>query len=344
MLKIDRSAKKFVRLSDNSLSKVDLQERYDIQRMIRQSPAEFFAEIGEKFLLIGEEICPTEFCHVRIDLLALDSLGSAVVIEIKRGSDRLQLLQALSYAGMLAKWQPDRFITERSTLTNKTTEEVRDEIDEFLAEDAQAIGQSQRIILLAEGYDFEVLVTAEWLNEQYGVDIRCYRLVLSADGTSEYVNCVCIYPPPELTQHAEARGGARGGPPKPARWTKWDDALKQVSNQDLVKFYKDELQKGRDSYLRKRSLRYRIQGKIRWTVLARQNLAYVWQHGRFQDDAKFWGGKLTESQEVKPVKENTRLRFFLSSSTDFERFRAAVTGELTQVAFLDEDAAKAAME
>ncbi len=267
-----------------------------------------------------------------------------MVIEIKRGSNRFQLLQALSYAGMLAKWQPDRFITERSTLTNKTSEEVRDEIDEFLAEDAQAIGQSQRIILLAEGYDFEVLVTAEWLNEQYGVDIRCYRLVLSADGTSEYVNCVCIYPPPELTQHAEARGGTRGGPTKPARWTNWDDALKQVSNQDLVKFYKDELQKSRDSYLRKRSLRYRIQGKIRWTVSVRQNLAYVWQHGRFQDDAKFWGGKLKESQEVKPVKENTRLRFVLSSSTDFERFLAAITGELTQVAFLDEDAANAAME
>ncbi len=70
MLKIDRSAKKFVRLSHNSLSEVELQERYDIQRMIRQSPAEFFAEIGEKLLLVGEEICPTEFCDDRIDLLA----------------------------------------------------------------------------------------------------------------------------------------------------------------------------------------------------------------------------------------------------------------------------------
>jgi hypothetical protein len=344
MLKIDRSAKKFTRLNHNSLSQVELQERYDIQRMIRQSPAEFFAEIGERLLLVGEEICPADFCDDRIDLLALDSLGSAVVIEIKRGSNRFQLLQALAYAGMIAKWQPERFKNERSTLTNKSPEEIHDEIEEFLAEDAQAIGQAQRIILLAEGYDFEVLVTAEWLNEQYGVDIRCYRLVLSADGTNEYVNCVCIYPPPELTQHAEARGGARGGPPKPARWSNWDDALGQVSNQDLVKFYKDELQKGRDNYLRKRSLRYRVQGKIRWTVSARQSSAYVWQHGRFSEDVKFWEGKLTESQEVIPVKENTRLRFLLSTSDDFERFRAAVTGALLQIPFLEEETAKASGE
>ncbi len=139
MLKIDRGARKFIRLDRNSLSEVELQERYDIQRMIRQSPEEFFAEIGERLLLVGEEICPSDFCDDRIDLLALDSLGSAVIIEIKRGSNRFQLLQALAYAGMIAKWQPDRFANERSTLTNKSVQEIKDEIAEFLAEDAQAI-------------------------------------------------------------------------------------------------------------------------------------------------------------------------------------------------------------
>jgi hypothetical protein len=197
---------------------------------------------------------------------------------------------------------------------------------------------------LAEGYDFEVLVAAEWLHEQYGVDIRCYRLVLSADGANEYVNCVCIYPPPELTQHAEPRAGSRGVPPKPARWNNWDDALKQVSNQALVAFYKDELSKGRDRYLRERSLRYRAQNRIRWTVSARQNTAYVWQDGRFQDDAKFWAGKLSQPEEVKPVKDSTHLRFFLTTPADFERFRTAATGELTQVTFTDGEAGKAAME
>jgi hypothetical protein len=43
-----------------------------------------------------------------------------------------------------------------------------------------AINRSQRIILLAEAFDFEVLVTAEWLTDRYDMDIRCYRLALES--------------------------------------------------------------------------------------------------------------------------------------------------------------------
>jgi hypothetical protein len=343
MLKIDRTGKKFVRLNKNTMTEENLKERYDLQRMIRQSPIEFFAELGEELLLINEEICPTDFCDDRIDLLALDKLGAAVVIEIKRGSNKLQLLQAIAYAGMLSKWQPERFIEERSKLTGNSAQAIKDEIEEFLAEDAEGLGQSQRIILLAEGYDFEVLVTAEWLNENYGVDIRCYRLVLSADGTNEYVNCVCIYPPPELSQHAESRGG-RSGKAKPPKWTNWPDALSQITNADIVSFYNDELGKNRENYLRERNLRYRIDGKIRWWVAARQNLAYVWQNGRFADDLKFWGDRLSVAAEVKPVQDGTCLRFFLTTLADCEKFRTVATTELTKAEFCDNGAEVKAVE
>jgi hypothetical protein len=128
MLRIDRSAKKFIRLDRNSLTEAELKERYDIQQMIRQSPLEFSEEIGVPLLLVGEEIRPTDFCDDRIDLLAIDNLGSAVILEIKRGTDRYELLQSLGYAGMVAKWPAEQFISERSKLTNKPPQEVKDEI------------------------------------------------------------------------------------------------------------------------------------------------------------------------------------------------------------------------
>ena len=59
-----------------------------------------------------------------------------------------------------------------------------------------------RVILIAEDYDYEVLVTSEWLNEQYGLDIRCYRLSLSVDSAGEYLSVTRSYPPQELTDRS----------------------------------------------------------------------------------------------------------------------------------------------
>ena len=69
--------------------------------MICNSPDEFFKEMDEELLLLGEEVKPAEFVDDRIDLLAIDKQGSVVVMELKRGSNKLHLLQALAYASIV---------------------------------------------------------------------------------------------------------------------------------------------------------------------------------------------------------------------------------------------------
>src|SRR3954447_5916378 len=73
-------------------------ERADLQAMIANSWATFTGEIGFPSLaLVGEEIQPHPDVADRIDLLAFDDEnGRASVIELKRDSHKLQLLQALS--------------------------------------------------------------------------------------------------------------------------------------------------------------------------------------------------------------------------------------------------------
>lgn len=238
MLRIDRTGRKLSRLVTKLIPDAGIKERSDIQQMIRNSPEEFFAEIGEPLLLLAEELCPTEVVDDRIDLLALDEEGAVVVIEIKRGSHKLQLLQALTYAATIAEWGASDLLEQRCQLVSQSAEEVREEVEEFLTETQNGINTRQRIMLLAEDFDFMVLATAEWLSEKHGIDIRCYRLSLSEDAGVEYLSCTCIFPPPELAQEAARRRplGTRGAR-KPSKWTDWKSALESVENPALVEFF-----------------------------------------------------------------------------------------------------------
>ena len=101
-----------------------------------------------------------------------------------------------------------------------------------------------------------------------------------------------------------------------------------------MKYYKEQLEARRDSYLRKRILHYIIDGKRRWFAAARQARSYVWQHGRFDGDIEFWQKGLSNSTCVKPVKEGTCLRFFLATKEDFQFFHLAATEKLLTTAWM----------
>lgn len=331
MLCVDRDSKALKQLGQRSLPEAGWKEREDLQQMIRNSPDAFFAEMGESLLLLGEEVRPTDFVDDRIDLLALDPNGASVVIELKRGNNKLQLLQAISYAAMVAKWDGARLLEERQTLTGRSQEEVESEVEEFLEEDFDHLNSSQRVILIAGDFDYEVLVASEWLSDTYGVDVRCYRLTISAEADSEYLSCTCVFPPPELTQHAVPRGK---GSIHSMRWKDWDEALTSIDNPAIVDFFRKELEAGRENYLRKRTLHFCLNGKRRLSVGARKATAYVWQNRRFEGDEVFWTETIGEHINVGPVKRGGCLRFFLSQESDFAQFLAAVEGDLTSVNWL----------
>jgi hypothetical protein len=322
MLKVDRLKQHFTRLETPSLADASISERYDLQEYICNSPDAFFEEIGQALFLIAKENRPSDDVEDRIDLLALDKEGQAVILELKRGNHKLQMFQAISYAGMIANWQPEDFLSCLDA-------DKQDKLMDFLEVEKEEINRHQRIILIAEAFDYSVLVGAEWLTEKFGVDILCCRLSLAKDaaGNAEFLVCSNIFPAPELAQQAFRRGRARGGF-RPPKWTDWNAALDKVSNAALVAYYKKELEAGRDNYLRKRYLRYRIGGKRRWFIAARRQRGYVWQHGRFDGDIEFWRSGLSQPEQVKPVKDDRCLSFTLTTDSDFSFFRLAATENL----------------
>jgi hypothetical protein len=102
----------------------------------------------------------------------------------------------------------------------------------------------------------------------------------------------------------------------------------RVEGNELREFARQELKLGRETYLRRRALHYRLGGKRRWSLECRRKTAYVWQRGRFEGDEDFWRDRLGESASVKPVKSGSALSFNLHTKSDFDAFRQAATEQL----------------
>ena len=328
MLKIDRSNQSLSKLATPSFADSSITERYDLQEFIRNSPDEFFREIGEELFLIGTEIMPSKNVADRIDLLAVDKKGQIVVVELKRGTNKLQMMQVISYAGMISQWSADEVL-------GMLSQERQDALIDFLDCDSDLLNDIQRVILIAEGYDYALLAGAQWLSENYGVDIICCRVAMATDASqqAEYLTCSIVYPARELFEEAKARGRIAGSS-RSNRWADWDAALESIENEWVLNFFRTELSAGREDYLRKRAIRFHSAGRRNWGVYARKEHAYVWQHRRFKNDIDFWRQRISSTESVGPVKDEKCLRFNLVTREDFDVFISAVA-ELETVHWLD---------
>lgn len=171
MLKLDAITKSLVPLSSTTLTQSNILERAHLQEAIVRSWDSFINELGyEELFLVGSEIVPHDSCDDRIDLLAISREGTPVIFELKRHRDRLQLLQAISYAAMVAKWDADRFRHALGAKNDDDTEELRS----LLEDDGFELGDPE-IVLVAESFDPEVILAAEWLS-QFGVPISAFAI------------------------------------------------------------------------------------------------------------------------------------------------------------------------
>ena len=66
---------------------------------------------------------------------------------------------------MISKWEHSNIIAQRQRFSGQSEEDVEEEIEQFLLQDVASLNDSQRVILVAEDFDYEVLVTAEWLRD-----------------------------------------------------------------------------------------------------------------------------------------------------------------------------------
>ncbi|MCK9249475.1 MAG: hypothetical protein M0P31_10945 [Solirubrobacteraceae bacterium] len=168
-------------------------------------------EIGDGHVLAGSLLLITEefagWAHGghrhadRLDLLLLDTAGSPVIVELKRGTaDEFTDLQALRYAAYASTLTPDDVEDLLAKRLGVTVDEARaaiaDHVDAASPATPLAEMGAVRIVLVAEAFTAPLTTTAMFLRQR-DIDVRCVQLtVRRIDAESVAVSPRLLVPPP----------------------------------------------------------------------------------------------------------------------------------------------------
>lgn len=218
------------------------QER-DLQHAIRDAPG----VLEEGLFIVAEEYSNWEESGRSIDLLALDSEGRLVVIELKRTLTGNHMdLQAVRYAAMLANMTFAQVVeAHKDYLVGRGEEEGAEEgIRDYLGELDGEIDSSVPRILLASGdFSLELTTSVLWLNDN-GLDITCVRLDLHRIGEDLYLSSSQVIPIPQAGDYQirvrDNTKGRRPRVPKPEEFPgpdKFRDSIRSAPSrhQDEIK-------------------------------------------------------------------------------------------------------------
>jgi hypothetical protein len=221
MLIIDPTTKRLIKATESNLAQEELKERCDLQAAIVKSWENFREEIAlPTAILIGSEINPHPSTGDAIDLLAYDPQDSSlVVIELKRDRNKLQLLQALTYAAMVSKWDQETLLSKIRPESQEGTEELEDLIK------ANPLTGTVKIVLVSEYYDPEVILTADWLST-YELEITAFSLRLFRIDEQILMSVEQRFPLKVLEQAYEPRTRKAAG--NGQSQIQWEDVLPKL--------------------------------------------------------------------------------------------------------------------
>jgi hypothetical protein len=226
MLEMNSKEKTLVRVVETGLKEENLLERYDLQECIVNSWENFTEEIGlPNIYYAGKEISPHESNQDRIDVLGFDPNDSSfVIIELKRDKQKNQLIQAISYAGMVNTWTSTNVI--KILQNQKNPEADSDLLDMFQQGE---IDFSIKIVVVAESFDPEVILAADWLKSEYGINIAAFSMQLHKIDTKLLLDIDQRYPLKELSDAYEARKRRQIQQNSGDVSASWDDIASKLS-------------------------------------------------------------------------------------------------------------------
>lgn len=186
-----------------TFAQLGINERSDLQRLLRDNLEVVSKAVGLDLLLLSEEFGDWEDSKRRIDLLALDRNGNLVVIELKRTEDGGHMeLQALRYAAMISSMTFDQAVEMLDAYLRRRDAQhrnARSEILDFLGwtePNEESFANDVLIVLCSADFSKELTTTVLWLRD-YGIEVRCVRMRPYGSGDDIFLDVQQIVPLPE---------------------------------------------------------------------------------------------------------------------------------------------------
>ena len=198
LFRVNPESRKTDKIEEVDFRRLGLKERKDIQEWVAANPS----ILGEDLLIIGKEFSGFDLTNEKLDLLAVDSDGRLVIIELKRDDTGANVhWQAIKYASYLRRATAEQIVGVLAEYKNVSQEEAWEELAQHLGTDyLNALNNDQRIILASHRFAPEVTSAALWLNDKaHGEDlITCVTLTpyQDADTGSLYIQAATIIPVP----------------------------------------------------------------------------------------------------------------------------------------------------
>lgn len=196
------AAEQIRKIEETSFIQVGLQERSDLQRLLRKQ----IDIITPGILIVDEEFGDWEDSKRRIDLLGVDKEANLVVIELKRTEDGGHMeLQAIRYAAMVSKMTFEKVVEIFGGFLQRinSSDDAQTRLLEFLdweEPDEDRFAQDVRIVLVSAQFSKELTGAVMWLNER-GLDIRCVKIQPYADNGRVLIDVQQLIPLPEAEQY-----------------------------------------------------------------------------------------------------------------------------------------------
>lgn len=174
--------------------------------------------LGESLLIIGRQIIIPEVKD-RLDLLALDPNGNAVIIELKRGKMSNPIdMQALRYASYISKWEYNDFENQaKSYLGNGEEFNFYEHFENFCVQsgvdEIPDINSNQRIIIAGSEVKDKLGSVALWLYE-HNIDIKVIEIDSYKEGDTLLIQPRTIIPL-SVNKFSEVGKAAKGDVSKP---------------------------------------------------------------------------------------------------------------------------------
>ena len=195
LFRVNADDKTSVAVQEVEFSELGLRERDDIQKWVAANPR----ILAQDLLVITEEFNEFDKTDERLDLLAVDSAGNLVVIELKRDDTGADVhWQAIKYASYLHRATPDEIVRMLAAYKRVSGDEATEQLRQHLgADDLEKLNTDQRIILASHRFAPEVTSAVLWLNERTASDlITCIQLTPYRDERTDclYLQATTIIP------------------------------------------------------------------------------------------------------------------------------------------------------